>query len=348
MGRCGLARRCVLGVHIPVSLMMDHSAQLIGSNVLSGAIWQPFLHLSANLVQNRYSLSESIASFQASILLAGAIVLYPVVGIITDRLGSSTPRVTFHFIHLSSTLTLLGYSYLLLDPTITGSPWPGMVLFALGHGMSTLLLVIVVPRLLPPHLIPLGLGLHKSMEMAASSLSQTLAGLWLDSVKDASEDDGSTGSGGKVYDAGGGLLRVFWIINILQLLVALYLWKLEERRRRRASTVAAAEEYEQLPGEVAGASGLARFTSSEDRHGHGHRERDEVDSLDDAAASIDDEAEDEEEIKEVSVRPIEGPPRSALAADEAEKRRGKRGFMASLGFIALVWMVFMTTAWSRL
>ena len=301
-------------------------------------------------MQNRYSLSESIASFQASILLAGAIVLYPVVGIVTDRLGSSTPRVTFHFIHLSSTLTLLGYSYLLLDPTITGSPWPGMVLFALGHGMSTLLLVIVVPRLLPRHLIPLGLGLHKSMEMAASSLSQTLAGLWLDSAKDAGEDGGSTGSGGKVYDTGGGLLRVFWIINILQLLVALYLWKLEETRRRRASTIAAAEEYEQLPGEAAGASGLARFTSSEDRlglgPGHGPRERDEVDSLDDVAPSISDE--EEEEMKEVSMRPIEGPPRSALAADEAEKRRGKRGFMASLGFIALVWIVFMTTAWSRL
>lgn len=47
--------------------------------MLSGAIWQPFLHLSANLLQVRYASSETVASREASVLLAGAVILYPVV-----------------------------------------------------------------------------------------------------------------------------------------------------------------------------------------------------------------------------------------------------------------------------
>ncbi|EIW68617.1 hypothetical protein TREMEDRAFT_69096 [Tremella mesenterica DSM 1558] len=277
-------------------------------NVLAGAIWQPFLHLSANLVQHRYNLTESIASFQASILLAGAIVLYPLVGILTDRLGTSTPRVTFHCIHLSSLFTLLGYTYLLLPPSLTGSPWFGMILFAMGHGMATLLMVIVVPRLLPPALVPLGLGLHKSLEMASSSLSQTLSGLWLDHARGADEEEAE-------YQAGSSLLRVYWTINILQFICALFLWRLE-RKKRREGGVEIAEEYEQLPS----SDPVEEGSEGEEQEGR---------------------------VNKVPLIRVDGPS-SALVHSEGERRRARWGFGASLGFIGVVWLVFMTTAWSRL
>jgi hypothetical protein len=54
-------------------------AEAARRNILSGAIWSPFIHLSANLVQTRYDISETLASRFAAILLCGAIVLYPIV-----------------------------------------------------------------------------------------------------------------------------------------------------------------------------------------------------------------------------------------------------------------------------
>lgn len=48
-------------------------------NVFSGAIWAPFLHLSANIVKVRYGLTDGFAAVQAAILLSGALILYPVV-----------------------------------------------------------------------------------------------------------------------------------------------------------------------------------------------------------------------------------------------------------------------------
>jgi hypothetical protein len=68
----------------------------LGVNVLCGAIWSPFTHLasyvklvfvdpdlnlaiSSNIIEQRYSLSEADASEQASLLLAGSLILYPVV-----------------------------------------------------------------------------------------------------------------------------------------------------------------------------------------------------------------------------------------------------------------------------
>ena len=152
----------------------------------------------------------------------------------TDRFDPSSPRTTFYLIITSSILTLLCYTYLCLPPSVTGTPWPGMIVFALGHGSATLLLVILVPRILPSRLIPLGLGLHKSMEMAASSLSQTLSGVWLDYAK---AQDPTEGSGGD------GLLRIFLTINALQLACAVILWRFDRWKSRRISINASAQEY---------------------------------------------------------------------------------------------------------
>lgn len=51
----------------------------IGLNVLCGAIWAPFTHLCANIIERRYNLAENDASTTASYLLAGSIFLYPIV-----------------------------------------------------------------------------------------------------------------------------------------------------------------------------------------------------------------------------------------------------------------------------
>jgi hypothetical protein len=60
-----------------------------GINVLCGAIWTPFAHLSSCVLrfifrfsilnERRHNLAESDATSQASLLLAGSIFLYPVV-----------------------------------------------------------------------------------------------------------------------------------------------------------------------------------------------------------------------------------------------------------------------------
>jgi hypothetical protein len=183
------------------------------------------------------------------------------------------------FVH-SSVLSLLGYTYLLLPPSLTHSPWPGMTLFALGNGMSTLLMVILVPRLLPRRLVPLGLGLHKSMEMASSSMTQTLAGLWLDHARGQGE-----------FTAGQRLIAAFWGINTMQLACGGVLWAMTRGTR---------SQYEPIP------------------------------------ISLDDQ---EERPGETSI---------GLATTPREKRRSKGFFAGSLGYIGLVWAVFLGTAWSKL
>lgn len=158
--------------------------------------------------------------------------------------------------------------------------------------MATLLMVILVPRFLPSSLVPLGLGLHKSMEMASSSLSQTLSGMWLDGQEDS-------------VSGGEGLLRIFWTINVLQLGCAVGLWLMEERKRKLSSL---AEEYESLP-----------------------------------LGDIGDELEREEQ--KVLHR---SEPSSALASSDAESRRSKIFFRSALGFVVIVWVVFLADAWNEL
>lgn len=126
-------------------------------NVLCGAIWSPFTHLAANMIELRYGMTERDAGAMASLLLAGSIFLYPIVrplsrcgwradrvsqcGYVTDR-EKSGPIVHYLFI-LSSVLTLLCYFWLVLPPSWTKTPLPGILLYATGHGFSTRELPIV-------------------------------------------------------------------------------------------------------------------------------------------------------------------------------------------------------------
>ncbi|BEJ06583.1 hypothetical protein CcaverHIS641_0311050 [Cutaneotrichosporon cavernicola] len=275
-------------------------------NLFCGAIWQPFLHLSANV---RFGLSESQASMNASVLMAGAIVLYPFIGWITDR-DQGSPRTTYLLFFATSILTLFCYVYLALPPAITHTPWPGLISWALGHGASTLLLVVMIPRMMPVTLVPLGLGLHKSLETAASSASQTLAGLWLDFAKERRGESG----------AAEGLLLIYAAINVVQLISSVVLWRFERKRRLAAKHAAWEEytEYEQLP-------------------------------MDEDEDPVSDEDEEHADARaRIAAKIEENGPQSGLARNDKERKRGRGFFIAGLGFIGCVWTLWIVTAWKKL
>lgn len=198
----------------------------IGLNVLCGTIWAPFTHLAANIFEKRYGLTENAASTQASYLLVGSILLYPVTGFMVDRMKH--PQAVLRMFMLSSVLTLLGYAWLVLPPTWTGTSSPAVAAFATGIGFSPLLLVVLVPQLVPFKFVPTTLGVHKSMEQTGATIFQTIAGLVLDSTSPHQRDP----KGDQYTDQL--LLNVFFAFNVLQLLGIIGLSRLDHRRRQAA------------------------------------------------------------------------------------------------------------------
>ncbi|KAG8894423.1 hypothetical protein FRB99_001282, partial [Tulasnella sp. 403] len=212
-----------------------------GINVLCGAIWSPFTHLAANIFEKRYSLTELEASEKASLLLAGSIILYPLCGFLTDRLKKGP--IVHHLFLLSSALTLFCYFWLVLPPSWTGTPMPAIVTFGGGHGFSTLLLVIIVPHLVPIQYVSTALGTHKSLESVGSTMSKILAGLLLDS-KSSKKAEGPSMAGalpkhlyelfGPPIDNFGAiqwLLNAWFLVNLLQMLGVIVLWKMDVHRK---------------------------------------------------------------------------------------------------------------------
>lgn len=55
--------------------------------LLAGAVWIPFVQLSATIIKHRFSLADVYAADYASIILFLPIVLYPIAGWFTDRYG---------------------------------------------------------------------------------------------------------------------------------------------------------------------------------------------------------------------------------------------------------------------
>ena len=177
--------------------------------------------------------------------------------------------------------------------------------------MVTLLMVILVARLLPPHLVPLGLGIHKSMEMTSTSTSQTLSGIWLDSTWDANDANSR-------YRTDAILLRAYWGINVFQLACAVLLWRFEHYRRfSNASGVNDVREYEYLPMET---------------------------------GDPEDERLSRPQQHKYSAQPAEegNTYRSGVAETSAEMTRSIHFFKGSLGWIAVAWMIFLGTAWTKL
>ncbi|KAG8902738.1 hypothetical protein FRC01_009482 [Tulasnella sp. 417] len=233
-----------------LTLLGDVFWLYIAINALCGAIWSPFTHLAANIFEKRYNLNELEASGQASMLLAGSIILYPACGIITDRLKKGP--VVHHLFVLSSALTLICYFWLALPPTWTETPTPAVLAFSGGHGFSTLLLVIIVPHLVPLQYVSTALGAHKAIESCGSTISKILAGLLLDSksAKTGSaipEPTSVTSISGTFVNVVGTVVRppidnrhaIQWLlnawlfINVLQLIGTIVLRRADVRRKRR-------------------------------------------------------------------------------------------------------------------
>lgn len=191
----------------------------IGLNIFCGMIWSPFTHLAANIIEKRYGMSEEGAANQASYLLAGSLVLYPICGFLVDRFKHRP--IVIQLLALSSVLTLTAYTWLAFPAKITRSPVPAIFTFAIGQGFAPLLLVMLVPRIVPLKYVSTALGAHKSMEQTGSTLFQTLAGLVLD-IK-------GKGSGPAAAQS---LLDAFLILNVFQLLSIVWLIFLEKHKER--------------------------------------------------------------------------------------------------------------------
>ncbi|KAL1697170.1 major facilitator superfamily domain-containing protein [Schizophyllum commune] len=187
-------------------------------NVLCGAIWSPFVHLAANIIETRYSLPEASAASQASYLLAGSLIMYPLCGFLVDRFKHRP--IVIQLLVCSSTLTLFCYAWLAL-PTSTSIP--GILAFAIGHGFSPLLLVVLVPKIVPLKFVSTALGVHKSLENCGSTIFQTIAGLALDIHKSKAGPSTNPGSLQR-------LLNIFLVLNVLQLAAIITLAWLQKRR----------------------------------------------------------------------------------------------------------------------
>ncbi|EMD42034.1 hypothetical protein CERSUDRAFT_110574 [Gelatoporia subvermispora B] len=208
----------------------------IGLNILCGAVWAPFTHLVANIIQHRYDLTEMDASTKASYVLAGSVFLYPVIGYVIDRVKKR--GFVLRLFMVSGCLTLLCYLWLALPPEQTETPIPAIASFATGHGFAPLLLVVIVPQLVPHKYISTTLGAHKALEQTGSTIFQTLAGVALDikSKKPAAERVLPTGDDRDVQY----LLNAFVILNVLQLAGIFGLARLDHKQRRAASRRASA------------------------------------------------------------------------------------------------------------
>ena len=111
------------------------------------------LNWRRNVLQRRFDLPEAEASLKASYLLAGSVILYPVVcsfpcvtrdrslkhgfaqtGLIVDRVKKR--NIVMRLLLVSGALTLGCYLWLAAPPKWTQTPMPAIVSFALGHGFS--------------------------------------------------------------------------------------------------------------------------------------------------------------------------------------------------------------------
>jgi len=202
-----------------------------------------------NIFERRFGLTELEASTSAAYLLSGSIFLYPICGIIVDRVKRGS--IVLQLMTIASTLTLLCFFWMILPPSQTHTPWPAIVCFGAAIGFSPrrssrfsplsqtnllpVLLVVIVPRIVPLEYVSTTLGLHKSvralaftytpvlklclqLEHTGTTITQTLAGLWLDSKKKKEEGTGLVA----VLSEGNEphlqwLLNVFLFVNVLHL-----------------------------------------------------------------------------------------------------------------------------------
>jgi len=288
-------------------------------------------------------------------LLAGSIFLYPICGYMTDRLKTAT--VVHKLFMLSAFLTLSCYFWLALPPSFTRSPTPALVSFGCGHGFATLLLVIIVPHLVPIKYVSTALGAHKSLEQTGTTIAQTLAGLLLDKTRDISAPDTPNN-----LIAIQTLLNIFLVINILQLLGAIGLWRMQVSIDKRTAAGAPVDHK----GYMAVPTTDAEVATDDARVLKGVPE--EAVEWNEVEAAWRSESEPEESgvgkrpafrtLSARSDRPLLAPSTSVgskgsangkgKAKSRSERRRGKAFALLSGLSIVSAWILFMSVAYAKL
>ncbi|KAG9064131.1 hypothetical protein KI688_003317 [Linnemannia hyalina] len=141
---------------------------------LVGASWNPFMHQSSNIVKHRYGLDDEQAAWQASIILAVPLIIYPFLGTFIDHAGKRAWMllITAGLLIGTHALLLIPYSAIPIPPTVP------MLLFALSLSLGTLSIVTSMP-VLTKH-VPTGLGLHRSIDNIGATLFGTVSGMMQD------------------------------------------------------------------------------------------------------------------------------------------------------------------------
>jgi hypothetical protein len=275
------------------------------------------------------------------------------------------PQAILRMFMLSSVLTMLGYAWLVLPPAWTRTPSPAVAAFATGIGFSprelaplyltvihsvhdSVLLVILVPQLVPLKFVSTTLGVHKSviycynsvcfsltltfqMEQTGATIFQTIAGLVLDGKGSrASQGEASTTQQ---------LLNVFLVFNVLQLIGIVSLSHLDRRRREAADTLqSAVDDQEEAEHESEEES---TFTG-----GEGDILASEIGPL-----SYTDQRKPllgprPRADSGASYSPSSCPPKGV--GEHSEIRRGRIFMCLCAVLICCAWVLFLSTAWSRL
>ncbi|KAF9651987.1 MFS general substrate transporter [Thelephora ganbajun] len=238
----------------------------VALNVLFGSIWYPFVHLAPNIFERRFGLTELEASTSAAYLLSGSVLLYPICGVIVDRVKRGS--IVLQLMTVASVLTLLCFFWMALPPTRTHTPWPAIICFGAAMGFAPLLLVVIVPRIVPLEYISTTLGLHKSLEHVGTTVTQTFSGLWLDFEKKEGKTGSLTVVPGENEPRLQWLLNGFLLINVLHLVAIWGLGYLNERKHTAQKEAAVQNEGEvedEGPQDAPGsASGIERPSLSLD------------------------------------------------------------------------------------
>jgi MFS family permease len=87
-----------------------------------------------NVLERRFGLTELESSTAASYLLSGSVFLYPVCGMIVDRVKRGS--IVLHLMAIASILTLLCFFWMALPPAQTHTPWPAIVSFGTALGFA--------------------------------------------------------------------------------------------------------------------------------------------------------------------------------------------------------------------
>ncbi|RHZ44587.1 hypothetical protein Glove_718g24 [Diversispora epigaea] len=195
--------------------------------LLCGSVLSPFVHLSSNIIKHRYSTTDLLASWDASIILLLPVIVYPFLGLFLDKYGCRLWILIY-----GSAAFLITYLLLLAPPNMM-HPFPPIFLFATAHAVVPLTGVTLVP-LLTKH-VSTGLGLHKSVDNIGATLSQTFAGLLLDAhlkKPNYSVDDGNNnnvGNDGDHVDDDLVVLRMFAVISGLGLIGCYAFWWFDKK-----------------------------------------------------------------------------------------------------------------------